>query len=417
MMVSKRKRNPAAHELYETDKDVSFEGEEEGYDQPAEEIVAPQADCPFSVEYRSSRKSLQKGKKAKRHRTGDSEASGPPPKQELDQSPPEDSTVYTVKPKKLWDTLKKYRNFVVGTENFALNEYIFVNHSNIPHGVDLATTDDTKFWVARVLEIRAVDESHVYLRVYWLYWPEELPGGRQPYHGQKELIASNHMEIIDAMTVSGRANVKHWMELDEDEELPDLFWRQKFDFQTQSLMRSNVSTPQEVREHCRCHRYYNPDKLMYGCPHCKTWLHEECIIDDVRQKLYNRLANPATSAAAEKAEEHENVEPEVKPDTPAPKKRGRKSLLSSIVATKTSANAKNGSPAKAPTPAKTPVKSAKAVKEEAENMFEVKIKPSVTGPTMAVIRNLRAARGKETAGDEGVWEEEVCCLLCNGIVS
>ena len=90
--------------------------------------------------------------------------------------------------------------------------------------------------MARVLEIRAIDEAHVYLRVYWLYWPEELPGGRKHYHGEKELVASNHMEIVDAMTVSGRANVKHWLELDDEEELPDLFWRQKFDFPKQQLM-------------------------------------------------------------------------------------------------------------------------------------------------------------------------------------
>ena len=124
----------------------------------------------------------------------------------------------------------------VGNENFALNEYIYVNHGGVPQGTEVAENEEQKFWVARVLEIRAVDEAHVYLRVYWLYWPEELPGGRQPYHGQKELVASNHMDIVDAMTVSGRAHVKHWLELDEDEELPDLYWRQKFDFPTQTVM-------------------------------------------------------------------------------------------------------------------------------------------------------------------------------------
>ena len=30
-------------------------------------------------------------------------------------------------------------------------------------------------WVARILEIRASDEHHVYARVYWMYWPHELP--------------------------------------------------------------------------------------------------------------------------------------------------------------------------------------------------------------------------------------------------
>lgn len=60
-------------------------------------------------------------------------------------------------------------------------------------------------WVAKILEIRAVDEIHVYARVYWMYFPDELPvnthdngklvSGRQPYHGQNELIASNHSKL------------------------------------------------------------------------------------------------------------------------------------------------------------------------------------------------------------------------------
>lgn len=71
--------------------------------------------------------------------------------------------------------------------------------SNSQGGLKKKSDDD---WVARILEIRASDEHHVYARVYWMYWPDELPPhtldgkktvqGRQPYHGQMELIASNH---------------------------------------------------------------------------------------------------------------------------------------------------------------------------------------------------------------------------------
>lgn len=63
----------------------------------------------------------------------------------------------------------------------------------------------TDYWVAKILEVRALDEHHVYARVYWMYSPDELPpntldnkklvSGRQPYHGQNELIASNHSEL------------------------------------------------------------------------------------------------------------------------------------------------------------------------------------------------------------------------------
>lgn len=64
------------------------------------------------------------------------------------------------------------------------------------------TSEATDYWVARILEVRAADEHHVYARIYWMYSPDELPPGtqdgsktitgRQPYHGQNELVASNH---------------------------------------------------------------------------------------------------------------------------------------------------------------------------------------------------------------------------------
>ena len=60
--------------------------------------------------------------------------------------------------------------------------------------------DRANLWVAKVLEVRAKDNQHVYLRVFWLYWPDELPNGRQPYHGANEFIMSNAMDIVDAMT-------------------------------------------------------------------------------------------------------------------------------------------------------------------------------------------------------------------------
>jgi hypothetical protein len=87
--------------------------------------------------------------------------------------------------------------------------------------------------MGRVLEVRAGDASHVYLRVYWLYRPEDLPRGRQSHHGDSELIASNHMDIIEALSVADRAEVVHWDE-DPDADWPmrdQLFWRQTLDIE------------------------------------------------------------------------------------------------------------------------------------------------------------------------------------------
>lgn len=118
-------------------------------------------------------------------------------------------------------------------------------------------------WVARILEIRASDEHHVYARVYWMYWPDELPQGthdgkktvqsRQPYHGLNELIASNHskilprtkqrcsgtdkaaVDIINVVSVTSQAQVKQWYEENDEEIQNALYWRQAFDVRTYEL--------------------------------------------------------------------------------------------------------------------------------------------------------------------------------------
>lgn len=98
-----------------------------------------------------------------------------------------------------------------------------------------ALIDPTAQWKARVLEVRALDQEHVYIRVVWLNRPEDLEIGRKDYHGKNELIPTNQMDIIDAMAVNGALKVMHWNELEDgdDAAMPhedDFFWRYTFDF-------------------------------------------------------------------------------------------------------------------------------------------------------------------------------------------
>lgn len=121
MAQGKRKRTTAAPD-HSSDRDVAEGADHTEMD---EAPVAPLSECPFTVEYRSASKkaslAANKAKKAKQAKQPQqvkrqklSKVSGPPPKQVLDQTLPEDmnATVYTIKPKKVWDSLKKYRNFV-----------------------------------------------------------------------------------------------------------------------------------------------------------------------------------------------------------------------------------------------------------------------------------------------------------------
>ncbi|RKK66696.1 hypothetical protein BFJ71_g17888, partial [Fusarium oxysporum] len=115
---------------------------------------------------------------------------------------------YIVEPRKQWQSMTRYNSFVLNNVKYYSEGFVQVaneltiEQQKAQNGGKGSFEKNNDDWVARILEIRASDEHHVYARVYWMYWPYELPPGtldgkktvqgRQPYHGAKELIASNH---------------------------------------------------------------------------------------------------------------------------------------------------------------------------------------------------------------------------------
>lgn len=118
--------------------------------------------------------------------------------------------------RKLAQSLTRQQQTVNGVKYFSEGFIYVANDSSMKRERAGAAKEPIKKsdddWVARILEIRASDEHHVYARVYWMYWPDELPRGsrdgrkivrgRQPYHGTNELIASNHSEHCPAPSAS-----------------------------------------------------------------------------------------------------------------------------------------------------------------------------------------------------------------------
>jgi hypothetical protein len=157
---------------------------------------------------------------------------------------------YRIKPAKQWESLKKYNNFVVSDKMFGVGDYVYIYHGNEVQGTNLDPSN-AACWVAQVLEIRAADACHVYIRIFWLYWPNELPRGREAYHGSHELVASNLMEVMDATTVTDKAEVTH---LHEDEDAPSvdgLYWRQTFNCTTKKLSVSRIKyLESKTANHC-----------------------------------------------------------------------------------------------------------------------------------------------------------------------
>ncbi|KAF2772105.1 hypothetical protein EJ03DRAFT_267548 [Teratosphaeria nubilosa] len=192
---------------------------------------------------------------------------------------------YEIKPA-IWYRVKRYKKFSVGSDSIGTGECVLVKHDD-----SLETrfddsgelhVDYASQWKARVLEVRALDPEHVYLRVAWLNRPEDLPEGRQPHHGTNELIPTNQLDIIDAMAVNGPIKVMWWKEKDDKAEMPgkeEFFWRQTYDLVNTTNSSEAFS---KLRHLCIDDAPQNPDEMIIQCknPACEKWLHVTCIAED-----------------------------------------------------------------------------------------------------------------------------------------
>lgn len=181
------------------------------------------------------------------------------------------SVQYEVKPN-TWERLRKYRKFTgtyrtntaqmdeqgltvypVGTESIAVGQCVLVKHEASDAVTDADVPIDIHAqWKAKVLEVRALDTEHVYIRVAWLNRPEDLRTGRKAYHGKNELIPSNEMDIIDAMAVNGSLEVVHWEEGADDSAMigdDQFFWRQTYDVNSKTLSVCAIPLYLRARSH------------------------------------------------------------------------------------------------------------------------------------------------------------------------
>ncbi|KAI4152301.1 MAG: hypothetical protein LQ341_000734 [Variospora aurantia] len=173
-------------------------------------------------------------------------------------------TVVHIQPESIWASLPKYRNCVIRGEKYSVHQYAIVSRSQpLPKPFHPLDRDLQIPCVARILEVRAADPKNVWLRLYWLYRPEEIPGGRREYHGKDELIISNHMEIVDALQVECPVQVRRWKEEEKAEDDDDndnrrhlpaaetreeeeaLYFRQTYNFVTREVSVSKFLSLEE----------------------------------------------------------------------------------------------------------------------------------------------------------------------------
>ncbi|KAG5989340.1 hypothetical protein E4U52_005649 [Claviceps spartinae] len=451
------------------------------------------ADCPFSITIVAAHNHENRGHASKKrerdgHEHGTAAKSS---KKELVQVSPFEpkgkfkssqsmNLVYTVEPQKQWLDMTRYNSFVLNGFKYSHDEFVYVANDttielqkatakNADGGATLQSTD---YWVARILEVRASDELHVYARVYWMYSPDEIPAGtsdgrktiagRQPYHGQNELLASNHsktlveilppsgqasckfwlVDVINVVSVAMKATVHHWIESDDDEVQDALYWRQAFNCRT-SQVSSVVLT-------CKCKTPANPDKTLVGCTNskCGNWLHYECMMHDALMRVYEQLGidKPYKSEKKEdpvvKLEHIHEDDTEIKlpqqPLTPTEtKEQEHTPLAMDFEGLKVDsdaiqpAKARKGTP-KAPTQTPTPtpgppnppsqrsVKSTLTKKSRGkkgrnerpyEGLFQASLRMT-EGPMAWDITDLRP----NIQGGDRTWTERAACLVCKHLI-
>ncbi|GAP91657.2 putative ebs-bah-phd domain-containing protein [Rosellinia necatrix] len=419
-----------------------------------------QAECPFTVTHPDPN---EKDKKVKRRRQESEDQ--PAPKIPLQASPfpplgkfkdPNNNMdrYYQVHPHQKWMDMTRYNSFVLNGVKYYSEGFIFVaNSSTIERQKNPGETRQSRQksdddWVARILEIRASDEHHVYARVYWMYWPDELPPGtqegkktiqgRQSYHGQNELIASNHsrcgslimplrtgtnrlaVDVINVVSVTAQATVNQWDEANEDEVQKALYWRQAFDVRNMEL---SSALPR-----CKCNRPENPDKQLINCANleCRRWLHDDCLVDEALIKTFSRLGvDKPHKPTRVKAEEPEGGQRPLSPSESGAAPMAQQSIdvkpedqqtikLADVENGGQLANAENGTVSTAASVApKRKGRPRKSGMNEMNNskpyegLFSAVIND--TSPPVVEIQDLR----ENVTGGEKSWTESLYCPLCS----
>ncbi|KAM0361934.1 hypothetical protein ACHAPK_011650 [Fusarium culmorum] len=361
------------------------------------------AECPFKISYVSEPSCTHQERHNNKKRKRDSQDDNKRVRIQISPFSPTGSfkthnimdLYYTVEPGKQWQDMTRYNSFVLNSIKYYSEGFVYVaNESTVKHQKDTndgkgGCKESSNEWVARILEIRASDEHRVYARVYWMYWPDELPPGtidrkktvkgRQPYHGTNELIASNHMDIINVVSVTAPATVNQWIESDDDEIEPALYWRQAYNYITSQL---SACTDKPHRTEGAVLNEENAEEAIH--PQSPADAEEK----EIQPTIDVRSGGTQGNIHVKEVVRETVLEPKSSTPKPTPSKY--------IIATSAKRLAKNGRKKKA-----KDYKPYAGLYDADFNMQE--------GPAAWEIRDLR----ENVTGGERSWTEKAYCLICS----
>ncbi|KAL8741715.1 MAG: hypothetical protein Q9190_005704, partial [Brigantiaea leucoxantha] len=141
--------------------------------------------------------------------------------------------VYHVSPESSWNTMSRFRSIEIEDQKYYINDIVMINRP-LPLPLPSQTANPSAAsptpCIAQIREIKAKDPENCFIRVYWFYEPKDLPSGKQNHHGEHELIATNHMDILRPSHILHRLDVSHWFEEDDPSSSPPkgLYYRQTY---------------------------------------------------------------------------------------------------------------------------------------------------------------------------------------------
>ncbi|KAI1861520.1 hypothetical protein JX265_009487 [Neoarthrinium moseri] len=176
-----------------------------------------------------------------------------------------------------WEKMKRYKSAKLDNHQYSVGSFVEV------------ATSEGECVVAYILEVRASDKNHVSVGVAWMYRPKELGKytcdgkvleGKQAYHGASELIASNHVDIIPALSLIQPVQVQQWREDGDDANVEGYYWRQGVNIHTKELS--------SAKKYCICQSPENPDEKMLCCTNeeCMVWIHYRCIANITKKTAW-----------------------------------------------------------------------------------------------------------------------------------
>eukprot|EP01024_Parvocaulis_polyphysoides_P064065 TRINITY_DN742_c2_g1_i7.p1 TRINITY_DN742_c2_g1~~TRINITY_DN742_c2_g1_i7.p1 ORF type:complete len:378 (-),score=75.82 TRINITY_DN742_c2_g1_i7:75-1208(-) len=144
--------------------------------------------------------------------------------------------------------------------------------------------NDIQPYIGQIQQIIRQKDGY-YLEVSWFYRPEEAIGGRRPFHGEKELFKSTHVQQISLDTVLGKCQVLSLEAYEGLSEVDDTIFFSRFTYHPID----HRFYPDQVFVYCECQFPYNPDKFMVQCDSCEDWFHPKCV--DLSQAEVEELKN------------------------------------------------------------------------------------------------------------------------------